>query len=718
MKAHEFEAIFRRRSLRSPTQTDSRNDGYGILIRLWCLRMLVSLGAGLRLADPDQLADLDAQVRGLLGLDEWLKQRFGDETPTAQELQRELPAQLRRCLADAEAEADRACLPAALHDNLLRLGELIGYEPIDAALLAFRVLLYGDDRLNTCSWLLGPLSVDQAMVSLSRILALPESAVRQALAMHSTLGQSGLLTLERSEGNYLIACLGLVSYGFPRRMLAAQEEIINLFSDAIVPCSPPLLRLSDYDHIRPDLDLLRPYLRCSLADARVGVNVLVHGAPGTGKSQLARVLAADLGCALYDVSCEDENGEPGSGLQRLRALFAAQRLVGRKQALLLFDEVEDVFHDGDGAEGQKSTAQLRKAWMNRLLEQNAVPTIWITNRADGLDPAYIRRFDLVLEVPVPPRAQRERLVRDLAGGLVDEPTVSRLAAVEQLAPAVLTRAAAVLRGVGEAVPAPARPAALARLVECTLTAQGYPGLPAPAWAALAEDYDPTLANCGVDLDALADGLARTRGGRLCLFGLPGTGKTAFGRWLARRLDAPLHVRAVSDLVSAYLGETEKAIALAFREAEQAGAVLLIDEVDSFLRDRQGAQRSWEVTQVNEMLTRMERFPGVFIATTNLMRDLDPAALRRFDLKLRFDWLRPAQAEAMLNETCASLGLPAPDAAVQARLARLPNLAPGDFAAAARQHRFRSFADACDLLAVLEAECRLKPEGGERPIGFV
>ena len=68
MKAHEFEAIFRRRSLRSPTQTDSRNDGYGILIRLWCLRMLVSLGAGLRLADPDQLADLDAQVRGLLGL--------------------------------------------------------------------------------------------------------------------------------------------------------------------------------------------------------------------------------------------------------------------------------------------------------------------------------------------------------------------------------------------------------------------------------------------------------------------------------------------------------------------------------------------------------------------------------------------------------------------------------------------------------------------------
>jgi len=147
-------------------------------------------------------------------------------------------------------------------------------------------------------------------------------------------------------------------------------------------------------------------------------------------------------------------------------------------------------------------------------------------------------------------------------------------------------------------------------------------------------------------------------------------------------------------------------------------VLLIDEVDSFLRDRQTAQRGWEVTQVNEMLTRMEQFPGLFIATTNLMRDLDPAALRRFDLKLRFDWLRPDQAGELLRRLCARLDLAAPEASAMARLTQLPQLTPGDFSAVARQHRFRPFADASSLLAALETECALKPEGAARRVGFV
>lgn len=77
----------------------------------------------------------------------------------------------------------------------------------------------------------------------------------------------------------------------------------------------------------------------------------------------------------------------------------------------------------------------------------------------------------------------------------------------------------------------------------------------------------------------------------------------------------------------------KNIASAFSEAERDNAVLLIDEVDSFLRDRRDAKASWEVTQVNEMLTQMEQFQGVLIASTNLIEGFDQAALRRFDLKL-------------------------------------------------------------------------------------
>jgi SpoVK/Ycf46/Vps4 family AAA+-type ATPase len=87
-----------------------------------------------------------------------------------------------------------------------------------------------------------------------------------------------------------------------------------------------------------------------------------------------------------------------------------------------------------------------------------------------------------------------------------------------------------------------------------------------------------------------------------------------------------------------LGETEQNLARMFQDAAADNVVLLLDEADSFLQDRRGAERSWEVSQVNEMLTQMETFQGVFVASTNLMESLDQASLRRFDIKVKFDFL--------------------------------------------------------------------------------
>jgi transitional endoplasmic reticulum ATPase len=92
----------------------------------------------------------------------------------------------------------------------------------------------------------------------------------------------------------------------------------------------------------------------------------------------------------------------------------------------------------------------------------------------------------------------------------------------------------------------------------------------------------------------------------------------------------------------YVGESEKNIADMFAVARQQNAVLVLDEADSFLADRRNAQRSWEVTQVNELLTQMEAFDGIFICTTNLMEKLDPASIRRFAFKVRFDPMTPDQ----------------------------------------------------------------------------
>jgi len=126
-------------------------------------------------------------------------------------------------------------------------------------------------------------------------------------------------------------------------------------------------------------------------------------------------------------------------------------------------------------------------------------------------------------------------------------------------------------------------------------------------------------------------------------GSPGTGKSLYARHLASRLDKPLVQRHTSDLLSMWVGGTERNIAAMFEQAEGEAAVPLLNEADSFLQDRRGAARQWEVSQVNELLTRLESFKGLFVCATNLFEHLDPAVLRRFDLKVRLDHLDAGQA---------------------------------------------------------------------------
>ncbi len=280
----------------------------------------------------------------------------------------------------------------------------------------------------------------------------------------------------------------------------------------------------------------------------------------------------------------------------------------------------------------------------------------------------------------------------------------------------MTQAGKVVRAIRDDLGAGGCIQAFDLLVGNTLEAQGHASLRRHDANWLPEIYDPGFIHADANLAHIADGLIAAQAGRLCLYGPPGTGKTAYGRWLAEKMDKPLLVKRASDLMSMYVGGSEKNIARAFREAEQEGALLLIDEVDSFLQDRRGAQRSWEVSMVNEMLTRMEAYSGVFIASTNLMDDLDQAALRRFDLKVKFDYLQAEQARSLLQRHCAVMRLDEPQPVLSARLARLQQLTPGDFAAVVRQHRFRPIQSAELLVTALEAECAVKGNS-MKTIGF-
>ena len=190
--------------------------------------------------------------------------------------------------------------------------------------------------------------------------------------------------------------------------------------------------------------------------------------------------------------------------------------------------------------------------------------------------------------------------------------------------------------------------------------------------------------------------------------------------MASELQKPLLVRRASDLMSKFVGETEQNMAAMFREAEAEQAVLLLDEADSFLQDRRGAQRTYEVTEVNEMLQGMERFGGIFVCTTNLFDRLDQAALRRFTFKIRFLPLTREQRERMFVSEVLLGDAAAFSAEVSNRLRSLEQLCPGDFAAVKRQAEILA-ADfsAEEFLQQLEAEHRVKPEVREaRNVGFL
>jgi SpoVK/Ycf46/Vps4 family AAA+-type ATPase len=382
---------------------------------------------------------------------------------------------------------------------------------------------------------------------------------------------------------------------------------------------------------------------------------LLAGPPGTGKSELVRFLAKEMGVVLREISNQDDYGDSIAGHHRLKAYRAAQCFFSKQPAMLLFDEIEDVFDDGADFWGRLSTAHKAKAWINKALEENPVPTFWLSN-SSHIDPAFIRRFDMCIEMPVPHRQQRERILKENCSDLIGERDLKRFSQTEHLSPAVVNKVSSVLKGIRDEIAPESMTIAFETLANNTLKAQGYARMPRENTDPLPTFYNPAYVNCARNLVKVYEGIKQCKEARMCLFGPPGTGKTAYGRWLAQQLDKPLLIKRASDLLSMWVGGTEENIAKAFDEARSEGSILLIDEVDSFLQDRRGAHHSWEVSGVNEMLTQMEAFNGIFIASTNLMDNLDQAALRRFDVKLYFDFMTAEQAHALFRDYANSLGI--------------------------------------------------------------
>ncbi len=684
------------------------------LQRLWLLRLLVPMGGQREFIEAmGYRCDRTVNALGLLPQSEVKPGKFDPA---------EAKAQLLQLHHLAEKSAAQCQLPDQLQRNIHRLADLVGLSELERRLLRFVVELHNERLIDDAADGLGMLSSVKVYHALSVLLDAPVNAIREALGPQGKLGATGLVKVDNRGAGTLKAKLDLLSDTFANRIAASDDtDPVQLLRDVVLPSTPPVLGATDYVHIQDKLAVLIVYIRQAMKDKKPGVNVFVYGPPGTGKSQLARVVAQTLGVELFEVASEDHDGDPATGERRLRAYRAAQGFLTNRPSLILFDEVEDVFDDGNVLSGKRSTGQARKAWLNRVLENNPVPTLWLSNSIRSVDPAFMRRYDLVIELPVPPRSVRLRHVQSTCHGILDGDTMARVAEAHRAAPALITRASNVVAAIGQELVTFSPAKTFEWIVNDALRAQGHNTIPRTS-TTLTSVYDPAFIQSDTDLSSVAEGLKANMGihtsARLCLYGPPGTGKTAFGHWLASQLDRPILIKRASDLLDKYLGQTEQRIAKAFQEAEIEQAVFILDEVDSFLKDRRYAQHDWEVTRVNELLTQMEAFNGVFIASTNLMDSLDQAALRRFDLKVKFDFLAPHQAVALLERYCRLWLLSEPTAPTRERAERIRNVTPGDFASLARQHRFHPFKDALALVDGLVSACALKEGASHAPMGFV
>lgn len=122
---------------------------------------------------------------------------------------------------------------------------------------------------------------------------------------------------------------------------------------------------------------------------------------------------------------------------------------------------------------------------------------------------------------------------------------------------------------------------------------------------------------------------------LLFSGPPGTGKTFTAEAVAGELGRSLCRLRIEEAISKWRGVGEKRTVAAFREAQEHGDVLLLDEVDALLSSRTEGMKNWEVSEINVFLQELERFTGVVILTTNRAESLDPALERRVTARVEF-----------------------------------------------------------------------------------
>ena len=314
--------------------------------------------------------------------------------------------------------------------NIDALSGLLQLNRAERALLLYGTLARYQRDLRSLLVEFKVKNAPEAYAAIAEVAGVKPGEVGDALRAGSRLERIGLVENLISEHNITdLGDLMKVSEKLPTVLMREYRDQAELMAVFTRPSSKSALDLSDFAYVEDDALVLRTLLRNAVARREAGVNVLLYGPPGTGKTELAKVVAQAAGLELFEVEYADRDGNSLSGRDRYRSLQIAQVfLKGSRNAALLFDEVEDVFPpiSNEAAQLMARAEQIvapgngsvnGKAWVNQILESNAVPTLWITNRIEQIDPAFRRRFAYHLELKSPPpnsSSKRSRPTRRIA----------------------------------------------------------------------------------------------------------------------------------------------------------------------------------------------------------------------------------------------------------------------------------------------------------------
>ena len=471
----------------------------------------------------------------------------------------------------------------------------------------------------------------------------------------------------------------------------------------------------------------------SLIDRRGPCHILLYGSPGTGKTEFAKSIIAAAGKEAFFVQHgEEQTRSRFRSLNRKMALQVAMACASKDTGMVVVDEADEILNTRYFMFGCDTTVD--KGWLNTFMDECNRRIIWITNDTAYMEESTLRRFAYSLHFKRFSRGEREKvwkgllrrhpLRRHIPGAMIQ-----RMADAYRINASGIASALETLKTVmpPEEASTESVSAVLTDLLDRHLDALGRhkpSGL-----NVLTDRYDIGSLNADVaptrvvhSLKAFlktkrAAGNAAEGNMNLLFWGLPGTGKTEYAKYLAHTTSSGLLIKRASDLLSMWVGGTEANIRAAFDEAERDKSILFLDEADSFFINRESATRSWETSQTNELLTQMENHKGILICCTNLLDQLDRAVIRRFMWKVHFKPLTPAGRIALFRKYFAPDTDPLPEY-VSKCLEEIDDLTPGDIKVVWQKTRFagENPVDYGELLEALRSEVAYR-RGAHGDIGF-